>query len=32
MVIKQGNEGDNLYVVDEGNLKCTKVFYIMLIC
>lgn len=25
-VIKQGEEGDNLYVVDDGNLTCTKQF------
>jgi cAMP-dependent protein kinase regulator len=26
MIIKEGDDGDNLYVVEEGELKCTKVF------
>lgn len=26
MVINQGDAGDNLYVVETGKLKCTKVF------
>ena len=26
MVINQGDDGDNLYVVETGKLKCTKVF------
>jgi len=26
VVIKQGDEGDNLYVVESGQLDCTKVF------
>ncbi len=25
-VINQGDDGDNLYVVETGKLKCTKVF------
>ena len=25
-VIKQGDDGDNLYVVETGHLRCTKVF------
>ena len=26
MVIEQGTDGDDLYVVEEGTLECTKVF------
>ena len=26
VVIKQGDQGDCLYVVDQGNLVCTKIF------
>ena len=26
LVIKQGDEGDNLYVVEAGTLACTKRF------
>jgi len=26
VVIKQGDEGDNLYVVEQGSLICTKKF------
>jgi cAMP-dependent protein kinase regulator len=25
-VIKQGDEGDNVYVVEEGKLSCSRVF------
>ena len=25
VVIREGDDGDDLYVVDSGNLKCTKV-------
>lgn len=26
LVIKEGDDGDNLYVVETGTLSCTKVF------
>lgn len=26
VVIRQGDQGDCLYVVDQGNLVCTKIF------
>ena len=29
VVIKQGDEGDNLYVVDAGTLTCTRQFVIL---
>jgi len=28
-VIKQGDEGDNLYVVESGKLNCTKCFVLI---
>lgn len=26
LVIKEGDDGDNLYVVESGTLTCTKIF------
>ena len=26
VIIKEGDDGDDLYVVDKGLLKCTKIF------
>lgn len=26
VIIKEGDDGDNLYVVDKGVLSCTKIF------
>lgn len=34
-IIEEGDDGDNLYVVEKGTLTCTKVFvsyYPMIIC
>lgn len=29
VIIKEGDDGDNLYVVDKGDLTCTKIFVIL---
>ena len=31
-IIKEGDDGDNLYVVESGVLTCTKVFVKILFC